>query len=242
MLLSLLYLDRISRLPPSHHLEEDKTPRFLFPSIQRAPSTPKTSKGTQRQSGPAFNSLTAHRLLCATLLVTSKFISDGFFPQPRAAKIGGIALNELMRLEVEVLKALEWSLFFHLEDLEEIAGAVLTVGVESGIIDETKLSTLSTSVRPSVSPVPSYSSDSSSSSSFISAFSSPPLIGTPDGSMHSPSPSPPTTPSLSSSEASWAEEEGWKRSTAATGADRGLVGSKSCDTVRMLGRISLDDD
>ncbi|KAK4057732.1 hypothetical protein OIO90_001380 [Microbotryomycetes sp. JL221] len=68
-----------------------------------------------------LNSFTLHRLILSGLLVASKFISDGAVPQPRAAKVGGVSTNELVRLEVEMLAALEWNLDFEMDTMAQVA-------------------------------------------------------------------------------------------------------------------------
>ena len=105
----MLYLDIISRIPPTPSLSPPPTP--LLPALSRAPlpTPPPLKHGSPPP--PLINSYTIHRLLAATLLCASRFTSDSNIHQTRAAKVGGVERLELVRLEVEVLKALEWRLY-----------------------------------------------------------------------------------------------------------------------------------
>lgn len=84
---------------------------------------------------PLINSYTIHRLLAATLLCASRFTSDSNIHQTRAAKVGGVERLELVRLEVEVLKALEWRLYYSLEDVEGVSQALLDLGEQRGLVE-----------------------------------------------------------------------------------------------------------
>lgn len=68
--------------------------------------------------------------------MSSKFTSDGFIPQSRAAKVAGVEKAELVRLEVEVLKALEWGIGYRLEEVEDVSRGLLMVGEEMGLVEE----------------------------------------------------------------------------------------------------------
>ena len=83
---------------------------------------------------PLLSSFTLHRLLLACLLVAAKFSSDGFVAQARAAKVGGVATRELVRLEVEVLKLLGWQLEWEMDEVEEVAAAVWAVADVEGLL------------------------------------------------------------------------------------------------------------
>lgn len=130
VLLSLLYLDRISRIPII--TSPPLSPAPLLPHFARAhiptPNNPK-------KPTPILNSFTLHRLVMSTMLVASKFISDSFVPQARSAKVGGCAAAELVRLEVEVLATLGWELKFNLVDLEELAKLLLREGEQAGLVE-----------------------------------------------------------------------------------------------------------
>jgi hypothetical protein len=158
ILLSLLYLDRISRLPPSlspineTSIEMVYQPTPLFPnSKSRRPSListfstlPPCSSTTILQAidpppsahiptVPIINSYTFHRLLAASLSLASKFIADAYISMSRASKVAGVTKKELPRLEIECLKLLEWSLRFNLADVEEIAGVIVHYKKKEGV-------------------------------------------------------------------------------------------------------------
>ncbi|ORY90061.1 cyclin-domain-containing protein [Leucosporidium creatinivorum] len=133
VLLSLLYLDRISRIPIV--ASPPISPAPLLPHFARAeiptPSNPK-------KPTPILNSFTLHRLVMSTMLVASKFINDSFVPQARSAKVGGLAAAELVRLEVEVLATLGWELKFELSDLEELSKLLLREGEKAGLVEKSE--------------------------------------------------------------------------------------------------------
>lgn len=83
---------------------------------------------------PILNSYTIHRLLAASLSLASKFIADAYIPTNRASKVAGVTKTELPRLEIELLKILQWSLRFSLDHVEELAGII--VDYERGIDNE----------------------------------------------------------------------------------------------------------
>ncbi|KAI8344053.1 cyclin-domain-containing protein [Chlamydoabsidia padenii] len=73
----------------------------------------------------AFNSLNAHRLIITSIVVASKFTSDVFFQNSRYAKVGGLPLLELNRLELELLFLCEFKLHVPLEDLQDYGNQLL---------------------------------------------------------------------------------------------------------------------
>lgn len=125
----MVYIDRITRLPSPPPL----TSIPLLPELARAPPSEPTPTPSRRPT-PLLNSFTLHRLLMSTLLVSSKFINDGAIPQNRAAKVGGVSMAELVKLEVDVLSALKWELKFTLEELDEVAGLCLEIGEREGVV------------------------------------------------------------------------------------------------------------
>lgn len=156
LLLALLYLDRITRLvsEPGEGESWEQSPQSLLPQFAPATSvshefssfvagsarssisipvpdagtTPYLPLVTTIPPVPLLNSYTFHRLLLAALLVSAKFIADAHIATSRASKVGGVEGRELVRLEVEVLKLLKWSLRFDLQDVEKIATCVLMAG------------------------------------------------------------------------------------------------------------------
>ncbi|KAK4704416.1 hypothetical protein P7C70_g1794, partial [Phenoliferia sp. Uapishka_3] len=137
LILVLLYLDIISRIPPPPSLSLSLSPTPLFPTILREPllPTPTPSPTPNSPPPPLFNSFTLHRLLASTLIIASRFTSDSHIQQLRAAKVAGVDLRELVRLEVEVLKSLQWRLYYSLGDIEGISGALLDLGEDRGVLE-----------------------------------------------------------------------------------------------------------
>lgn len=61
---------------------------------------------------------TVHRLCLATIRVASKTLEDNKWPQDRIARVGGIALHELTRIEVSLCFLLDFDLFVRAEELQ----------------------------------------------------------------------------------------------------------------------------
>lgn len=61
---------------------------------------------------------TVHRLCLASIRVASKTLEDNKWPQQRIAKVGGIALHELTRIEVSLCFLLNFNLFVRAEELQ----------------------------------------------------------------------------------------------------------------------------
>ena len=61
---------------------------------------------------PAFvlSSLTCHRFVIASIVVSSKCLCDTFSSNSVYAKVGGIPIAELNMLEREFLRVIEWKL------------------------------------------------------------------------------------------------------------------------------------
>ncbi|ORY02705.1 cyclin-domain-containing protein [Basidiobolus meristosporus CBS 931.73] len=78
-----------------------------------------TELSVKRDSKFIINSLNIHRLLIASLAVSTKFSSDVFYPNSQYAKIGGIPLAELNQLEVEFLFLCGFDLFIKTEVLQK---------------------------------------------------------------------------------------------------------------------------
>lgn len=255
VLLSLLYLDRISRIPII--TSPPVSPAPLLPHFARAeiptPSNPK-------KATPILNSFTLHRLVMSTMLVASKFVSDSFVPQTRSAKVGGLAAAELVRLEVEVLATLGWELKFDLVDLEELAKLLLREGEQAALVEKSEtiaepvtvkvvdeegteveddpnrtptLPTMPSPELPATLGPPPPQLDSQLSSTVSSAATSPRLFSlTGQSSTTSTSPVPSSPSSVggdTANEASAEEKE----------EERQLRLKASCETVRRMESLSM---
>ncbi|CDW72498.1 cyclin 2 [Stylonychia lemnae] len=71
-----------------------------------------------------INSLTIHRLILASVLITSKFYNDIFFGNQHVAYIGGVNTNEINILEAEFLKTIEWRVWVDPSDYDYYQGGV----------------------------------------------------------------------------------------------------------------------
>lgn len=67
-----------------------------------------------------LNALTVHRFLISCVTVATKMHCDTYFTNTIYAKIGGISVQELNLLELDLLYLMDWKL--HMEDDHEIQG------------------------------------------------------------------------------------------------------------------------
>ncbi|GAA5972672.1 hypothetical protein JCM11641_002967 [Rhodosporidiobolus odoratus] len=99
------------------------------------PPSPTISSVERPRTTPILNSYTLHRLVLATLLVATKFTCDGTLSQTRAAKVGGVTVSELCKLEGEVIRLLGWQLYWGLDEMEDVARELERRGVEENLIE-----------------------------------------------------------------------------------------------------------
>jgi hypothetical protein len=59
-----------------------------------------------------------HRLLIISVLLSIKFNEDENFSNEHYCKVGGIKVEEMIALELEYLKSIEWNIFVKSEDYE----------------------------------------------------------------------------------------------------------------------------
>eukprot|EP00252_Welwitschia_mirabilis_P020592 TRINITY_DN5079_c0_g1_i3.p1 TRINITY_DN5079_c0_g1~~TRINITY_DN5079_c0_g1_i3.p1 ORF type:complete len:171 (+),score=21.67 TRINITY_DN5079_c0_g1_i3:416-928(+) len=72
----------------------------------------------QQQSEVLITSLNVHRLLITSVMVAAKFVDDAFLNNTYYAKIGGISVSEMNRLEIEFLFNLDFKLQVTLDTFE----------------------------------------------------------------------------------------------------------------------------
>ena len=72
-----------------------------------------------RRSDITITSLNVHRLLITSVVVSMKYVEDECFTNRYMAKVGGVSLSELNRLEVSFLKRLDFSLHIAPENFEQ---------------------------------------------------------------------------------------------------------------------------
>lgn len=74
--------------------------------------------------GHRLHSKNAHRLLLSALVVAAKYQDDDYFYNTHYAKIGGLSLAELNKLESELLRKLNWQMYVsserHLQAVNEV--------------------------------------------------------------------------------------------------------------------------
>ncbi|KAH9611486.1 hypothetical protein KSS87_010183 [Heliosperma pusillum] len=82
-----------------------------------------------QQSEAFLTSLNVHRLLVTSVMVAAKFIDDAFYNNAYYAKVGGVSISEMNRLEMKLL----FSLDFRLQvDVETFRNYCLQLEKEAG--------------------------------------------------------------------------------------------------------------
>ncbi|ORX88766.1 cyclin-domain-containing protein [Basidiobolus meristosporus CBS 931.73] len=79
--------------------------------------------------GILVNSYTIHRLLITSITIANKFFSDVIYPNSRYAKVGGLPLHEMNKLEVELLFMIDFNLNISPKDFAEYTHRLLSYGV-----------------------------------------------------------------------------------------------------------------
>merc|ERR1719506_2189824 len=62
----------------------------------------------ERSSHFVVTELNVHRLLLAALVVAAKFQDDSYLSNTHYAKVGGVSVHELAKLEAHFMKMLDW--------------------------------------------------------------------------------------------------------------------------------------
>lgn len=76
------------------------------------------SNSSKQQQIFVMDSFNIHRLIISGITVASKFFSDVFYKNSRYAKVGGLPLDELNHLELQMLLLLDFELLIQKEELE----------------------------------------------------------------------------------------------------------------------------
>lgn len=74
----------------------------------------------KRDAAYTLTSLNVHRLVLTGVLLSAKFLDDHYFNNAFYAKVGGVSTAELNRLEVEMLRLLNFRLLVVREELEQL--------------------------------------------------------------------------------------------------------------------------
>ncbi|KAK9452903.1 cyclin-domain-containing protein [Dipodascopsis uninucleata] len=132
----LVYFDRISKRANSGEFSSSATVSSTTGVSSPAASTnspiSKDSQSLpfhQQQLPPTdifvMDSYNIHRLVIAGVTVASKFFSDVFYKNSRYAKVGGLPLEELNRLELQFLLLSDFRLAIPLEELQRYGDMLL---------------------------------------------------------------------------------------------------------------------
>jgi hypothetical protein len=77
-----------------------------------------------RRSDLMITSLNVHRLLITSVVVSMKYVEDECFTNRYMAKVGGVSLHELNRLEISFLKRLEFNLHIAPDNFEQFCSEI----------------------------------------------------------------------------------------------------------------------
>lgn len=73
-----------------------------------------------------MNSYNIHRLLISAVTVSTKFFSDFFYSNARYARVGGIPLQEMNKLEIQFMLLCDFKLSIPIEELQRYADLLYT--------------------------------------------------------------------------------------------------------------------
>jgi len=71
--------------------------------------------------------LSVHRLLLISTVVAAKFNDDVFYTSAYYAKVGGVSVQEMNKLEARFVQMLDWNLHVHPEEYRIYEDALLRV-------------------------------------------------------------------------------------------------------------------
>lgn len=97
-----------------------------FDRIAKRANKQQHQQSQQQHPPPAddifvMDSYNIHRLIIAGITVASKFFSDVFYKNSRYAKVGGLPLDELNHLELQMLLLLDFELLIPSDELQRYA-------------------------------------------------------------------------------------------------------------------------
>eukprot|EP00182_Erythrolobus_australicus_P005052 CAMPEP_0185833204 /NCGR_PEP_ID=MMETSP1353-20130828/2535_1 /TAXON_ID=1077150 /ORGANISM="Erythrolobus australicus, Strain CCMP3124" /LENGTH=288 /DNA_ID=CAMNT_0028531459 /DNA_START=641 /DNA_END=1507 /DNA_ORIENTATION=+ len=113
--------------------------------------------GQQRsRSEFCVTTLNVHRVFLVAILLAIKYMEDVSFSNEHFARVGGVSLTELNRLELSMLKALDFRLYVSAEDLRTYEATLVRECVEYLDADDLKAQTPRSPLRK---PVITYCTD-----------------------------------------------------------------------------------
>lgn len=77
-----------------------------------------------------LNDFNVHRVICTAVLLAAKFVDDLSYSNEHYARVGGIQTpGEMNRLEVLMLKALDYRLYVSKDNYEQIESQLALIAV-----------------------------------------------------------------------------------------------------------------
>ncbi|KAJ1660758.1 Pho80p cyclin [Dispira simplex] len=124
LLMLLVYIDRASHYGPTttnSGRDRPSSPPEPTDSSAAVRSVYPTNFSSFHQPRPVFHisSLTIHRFLITATTVAAKAVCDFYCTNSHYARVGGISIQELNSLEVELLKNLRWEVTATFETLQQ---------------------------------------------------------------------------------------------------------------------------
>eukprot|EP00842_Homolaphlyctis_polyrhiza_P005164 jgi/Hompol1/5649/HPOL_002016-RA len=111
-----------------------------------------------RRQAIVINSFNIHRLLIAGCMVAVKFLSDVFYTNSHVAKVGGLPVQELNRLEIEFLMFNDFNLNVTPADLQACGDRILAFDRERAALQALQdQQALQAQALPPHPPLPSHS-------------------------------------------------------------------------------------
>jgi hypothetical protein len=77
-----------------------------------------------------LSNLSCHRMIIASTVLAAKFHDDKFYSNKQYAKVGGVSLAEMNRLEGNFLKLIEWKLLVSQEEYDQYLDIILKAAAQ----------------------------------------------------------------------------------------------------------------
>lgn len=93
----------------------------------------------QKGLGLSIDSLSVHRLLLTAVLLATKYVDDILYDNAHFAKVGGLELQELNALEVDMLRAMDFGLHITKDEFNKYEQQMLNTVLRNRNPEYTKL-------------------------------------------------------------------------------------------------------
>ena len=97
-----------------------------FDRISKKCNNNNTSNTNSEKQNFVMDSYNIHRLLISAVAVSTKFFSDFFYSNARYARVGGIPLHEMNKLEIQFMILCDFKLLIPVDELQRYADLLYT--------------------------------------------------------------------------------------------------------------------